>query len=445
MIALARGAGAAALAALLAGCASAPSKVDPLEPMNRALYQVHDVLDTNIVKPVAEGYTTVVPKFVRTMVANVYNNIDDLFSAVNGLLQGKFDKAGNDLGRVLTNTLVGFGGLIDVASDAGIERGNEDFGQTFAVWGIPQGPYLFVPLFGPTTVRDGAGVIVRIAVGPAGYIPDVPLRNSLYGWATSTCARRRSTQAGSSTRRRSTATSSFAMRTCSGAAISSMTGSRRPNPRTINDASDGAFAPACFAGRVGRCGAARRRAARPRARGTDAMVKRVSQDVLASIKSDPLIQAGNEARIREVLEVKLLPHFDFTRMTTLAMGKNWRACTPEQQKRVTDEFRALLVRTYSGALNKYRDETIEYKPVRAGATDTDVTVRTLVLRPGGAPIQIDYGLEKKADGWKAYDVVVGGVSLVTNYRDEFNEQIRTGGVDGLIKTLADRNKGVAAK
>jgi phospholipid-binding lipoprotein MlaA len=172
---------AGALAALLAGCAAAPSKVDPLEPMNRALYQVHDVLDTNIVKPVAEGYVSVVPKFVRTAFANVFNNIDDVFSAVNGLLQGKLDKAGNDLGRVMTNTLFGLGGLIDVASDAGIERGNEDFGQTFAVWGLPQGPYLFIPLFGPTTVRDGTGVLVRIAVGPVGYISDVPVRNSIYG------------------------------------------------------------------------------------------------------------------------------------------------------------------------------------------------------------------------------------------------------------------------
>jgi phospholipid-binding lipoprotein MlaA len=172
---------AVAAVALVSGCAATPSKVDPLEPMNRALYQVHDVLDTNSVKPVAEVYVAVVPKFVRTAFANVFNNIDDLFSAVNDLLQGKLDKAGNDLGRVLTNTMIGFGGLIDVATDAGIERGNEDFGQTFAVWGIPQGPYLFIPLFGPTTARDGVGVIVRIAVGPVGYIPDVAVRNSIYG------------------------------------------------------------------------------------------------------------------------------------------------------------------------------------------------------------------------------------------------------------------------
>ena len=177
----------------------------------------------------------------------------------------------------------------------------------------------------------------------------------------------------------------------------------------------------------------------------DAIVKRVASDVIATIKSDPAIQAGNEARIREVLETKLLPHFDFTRMTALAMGRNWTAATPEQQKRVTDEFRALLVRTYSGALNNYRNETIDYKPLRMNPADTDVTVRTLVVRATGSPVQIDYSMEKKTDSWKCYDVIVGGVSLVTNYRDEFNSQVKAGGVDGLIKTLADRNKGVAAK
>jgi phospholipid transport system substrate-binding protein len=177
----------------------------------------------------------------------------------------------------------------------------------------------------------------------------------------------------------------------------------------------------------------------------DAIVKRVASDVLTAIKSDPAIQAGNEARIREVLEVKLLPNFDFTRMTALAMGKNWRTATPEQQKRVAEEFRALLVRTYSGALNNYRNETIDYKPLRMNPADTDVTVRTAVVRATGSPIPIDYSMAKTPDGWKCYDVIVAGVSLVTNYRDEFNDQVQKGGVDGLIKTLADRNKGVAAK
>ncbi len=172
---------AVAATAILCGCAATPSRVDPLEPMNRALYSVHDVVDTNVVKPIAQAYVDIVPEFMRTGVSNVFNNIDDAFSALNSALQGKPDKFGNDLGRVLVNTFLGIGGLIDVATDAGIERGNEDFGQTFGIWGFPQGPYLFVPLFGPTTVRDGTGVIVRIALGPVGYLPDVPVRNSLYG------------------------------------------------------------------------------------------------------------------------------------------------------------------------------------------------------------------------------------------------------------------------
>jgi len=177
----------------------------------------------------------------------------------------------------------------------------------------------------------------------------------------------------------------------------------------------------------------------------DALVKRVAEDVLATIKADPQIQAGNPARIREVMEAKLVPNFDFTRITSLAMGKNWRTATPEQQKRLTEEFRSLLVRTYSGAVSQYRNEKIDYKPLRMNAADTDVVVRTAVIRASGPPVPMDYSMEKTPDGWKCYDVVVGGVSLVTNYRDEFNEQIKTGGIDGLIKTLADRNKGGAAK
>jgi phospholipid-binding lipoprotein MlaA len=166
--------------ALLAGCAAVPSKVDPLEPMNRALFEVHEVADKVVMKPIIDVYTAVVPKLVRTGVSNFFNNIDDLFSGVNALLQGKPEKAGNDFGRILVNTFV-MGGIFDVASDLGIERGDEDFGQTFGVWGFPQGPFLFVPIIGPTTVRDGTGLLVRIYAGPVGFIPDVPLRNSLYG------------------------------------------------------------------------------------------------------------------------------------------------------------------------------------------------------------------------------------------------------------------------
>ena len=177
----------------------------------------------------------------------------------------------------------------------------------------------------------------------------------------------------------------------------------------------------------------------------DALVKRVTQEVVTIIKSDPKVQAGDQARIREVIESKLLPNFDFQRMTALAMGRNWRTATPEQQKLLVDQFRTLLVRTYSGALNQYRDQTIDFKPLRADPAASDVIVKTEVVRAGQAPVQIDYGMEKKDGTWKAYDVIVGGVSLVTNYRDEFAAQIKTGGIDGLIKTLTDKNKGPAPK
>lgn len=177
----------------------------------------------------------------------------------------------------------------------------------------------------------------------------------------------------------------------------------------------------------------------------DALVKRVSEEVLTSIRADKDLQSGNAAKVKQLIEVKLAPHFDFARMTALAMGRNWRAATPEQQKQLTEQFKTLLVRTYSGALTNYRDNTINYKPLRANAGDTEVIVRTEVTRPGQAPVPIDYSMEKSPEGWKAYDIVVAGVSLVTNYRDEFNDVIKSSGVDGLIKTLADKNKGPAPK
>jgi phospholipid-binding lipoprotein MlaA len=167
--------------ALVAGCAATPSRVDPFEPMNRAFYQVHDAVDTAVMRPAIQVYTDVVPQPIRQAVSNFFNNIDDLISAVNDLLQWDLDRLGNDLGRVTLNTGWGLGGLVDIASMLGIERGNQDFGLTFGKWGFDQGPYLFVPLFGPTTFRDGAGWITRLFVGPVGFIPDVPLRNSIYG------------------------------------------------------------------------------------------------------------------------------------------------------------------------------------------------------------------------------------------------------------------------
>ena len=167
-------------AALLAGCAAAPSRDDPFEPMNRASYAVHEVVDGHVVKPIAQAYVDYTPRLVQKGVSNFFGNIDDFFSFINEMLQNKPDKAGHDLGRVITNTGFGLLGLIDIASDAGIPKGEEDFGQTFGYWGIPQGPYLFIPVLGPTTVRDGTGLVIRGYLSPIGYISDVPTRNILW-------------------------------------------------------------------------------------------------------------------------------------------------------------------------------------------------------------------------------------------------------------------------
>ncbi len=173
---------AVAAALLLSSCASTPGRpYDPFEASNRLMYEINEPLDKYIAKPIAQAWVDYVPKFVQTAASNYSNNIDDLFSGINGLLQGKLDKAGNDFGRVLINTGFGLAGLIDIASDAGIPRGMEDFGQTFGYWGIPQGPFLFIPLWGPTTVRDGTGSILRFVWSPTNEIPLVPLRNVIYG------------------------------------------------------------------------------------------------------------------------------------------------------------------------------------------------------------------------------------------------------------------------
>jgi len=177
----------------------------------------------------------------------------------------------------------------------------------------------------------------------------------------------------------------------------------------------------------------------------DVLVKRIAEETLAAIRADKDLQAGNPVKVKELIETKLVPHFDTMRMTALAMGRNWRAAGPEQQKELTEQFKTLLIRTYSNALTNYRDNKMSYQPLRANPGDTDVTVRTQVTRPGQAPVPIDYSMEKTPEGWKAYDVVVAGVSLVTNYRDEFNDIVRGSGVDGLIKALKAKNQSPAAK
>lgn len=172
----------------------------------------------------------------------------------------------------------------------------------------------------------------------------------------------------------------------------------------------------------------------------DAQVKKITEEVIGVIKQDKDIREGNQKKINELVDAKVLPHFNFSHMTALAVSRNWSKASAEQQKSLTTEFRTLLVRTYSSALSSYKDQQIEVKPLRAAAGDTDVKVRTQVKQPGGEPVSIDYSMEKTPSGWKVYDVLVSGVSLVTNYRETFNAEIRDGGVDGLIKSLASKNR-----
>jgi phospholipid transport system substrate-binding protein len=172
----------------------------------------------------------------------------------------------------------------------------------------------------------------------------------------------------------------------------------------------------------------------------DALVKRVADEVLAIIKSDKEVQQGNQAKVVELAEQKVLPHFDFERMTRLAVGRNWSQASDAQKQALIKEFRTLLVRTYSSSLSAYRNQTIEVKPTRATAQDKDTVVRTEIKQQGGPPIPIDYSMEKADNQWKVYDVVIDGASLVTTYRGTFNDQVQRGGVDGLVKALQERNR-----
>lgn len=176
----------------------------------------------------------------------------------------------------------------------------------------------------------------------------------------------------------------------------------------------------------------------------DELVKSVTSEVIEIIKNDKDIQAGDPRKAAALVQEKVLPHFNFTRMTALAMGPNWRKATPEQRTALVDQFRTLLVRTYSTALTSYRNQVIDYKPLRMQPGDTEVTVRSLVRQPGAQAVNIDYSMEKKDGDWKVYDMSVGGVSLVTTYRDTFNTEVRNAGIDGLIKTLSDKNRQLAS-
>jgi len=173
----------------------------------------------------------------------------------------------------------------------------------------------------------------------------------------------------------------------------------------------------------------------------DVLVKTVTNEVLDIVRKDKEIQSGNTKKAIELVESKLLGHFNFARMTQLAVARDWRQATPAQQKILTDEFHALLVRTYSKALTEYKNQTIEFKPFSIKPGETDVRVRTEIKQSGaGKNIELDYYLEKSGNSWKVYDIEVGGISLVTNYRDSFVSEIRSNGIEGLIKSLQAKNK-----
>ncbi|WP_395070682.1 phospholipid-binding protein MlaC [Paraburkholderia silvatlantica] len=175
----------------------------------------------------------------------------------------------------------------------------------------------------------------------------------------------------------------------------------------------------------------------------DAMVQTVTQQVMSQIKGDKSIQSGDISKITQLVNEKILPYTDFRRTTQLAMGRNWRTATPEQQQQVIEQFKTLLIRTYSGALAQVRDQQIQYKPFRASPDDTDVVVRSTVMN-GGQPIELDYRLYKTPQGWRVYDINVLGAWLIQAYQQQFQEKIQQGGVDGLIQFLTQRNQQLAS-
>lgn len=177
----------------------------------------------------------------------------------------------------------------------------------------------------------------------------------------------------------------------------------------------------------------------------DVLAKQITNEVIRIVKIDRDLQNGNSQKIYDLVDVKVLPHFDFEHMAKLAVARNWSKATPEQQSRLVSEFRALLVRTYAASISSIVDYQVEFKPLRMNPGETDVMVNTVVSKSGSPPIPIDYRVEKGDKGWKVYDVMVDNVSLVTVYRNSFNSEVRKGGIDGLIETLARRNQKVAAQ
>lgn len=177
----------------------------------------------------------------------------------------------------------------------------------------------------------------------------------------------------------------------------------------------------------------------------DVLIRNTVDDVLKIVKTDKDIQAGNQQKILELVDAKVLPHFDFERMTRLAVGRGWRRASPDQRKELVTQFRTLLVRTYTHAFTRYKNQSVQIEPLRMQAGEDEVTVRTRIVGSGAQPIAVDYEMEKTPNGWKAFDLSVEGASLVTTYRGTFNERIQESGIDGLIKALTEKNQALTHK
>ncbi|HRP97344.1 MAG TPA: ABC transporter substrate-binding protein [Rhodocyclaceae bacterium] len=177
----------------------------------------------------------------------------------------------------------------------------------------------------------------------------------------------------------------------------------------------------------------------------DELIRRLSDEVLEKLRTDEALRAGESGRVVALVEQLVLPHFDFRRMTMLAVGRDWRTASPEQQDRLTEAFYRMLVRTYSGALTHYRDQTVGVQPVRTMPSDKTVRVQTEIRQPGSQPVAVDYVLAQRADGWKVFDIVVAGVSLVTSYRGTFTQALRAGGIETLIESLESKERELAQR
>lgn len=186
-------------------------------------------------------------------------------------------------------------------------------------------------------------------------------------------------------------------------------------------------------------------ASRAEVQAPDALIRETADEVLAAVKSDKDLRAGNQKKVLDLVEAKVLPHFDFEHMTRLAVGRPWRTATAEQRQSLVTEFRTLLVRTYTAAFSRYENQAVQVTPLRLQPADTEVTVNTQIVKPGSPPIAVDYRMEKKDDGWKVFDLSVEGASLIATYRGTFAEQVQQAGIDGLIKSLADKNRANATQ